>query len=100
MQPEDLNATTAGQMQRQPLPPCGVLGEDQRLLAGLKNLRQQLLAALQLAGASRQIGAVVEVMGGMIADLLEPRESGQHEPLAGDALTGIGLCSINSSATA
>jgi hypothetical protein len=38
----------------QPLAPGGVLGEDQRPLAGLENRRQQLLAAAELAGAALQ----------------------------------------------
>ena len=91
MQPERIAAAAAGQVGRQPFAPARVLRKQQQLFASLQNRVDQFFAAGQLAGAARQFGAVREVVGGMVAHLLEPGQAGQHQALAFDALAGFGL---------
>lgn len=91
MQPERIAAAAAGRVDRQPFAPARVWRKQQRLFAGLQNRVNQLLAAGQLAGAAGQIGAVGQVVGGVVADLLEPGQARQYKILAFDAIAGGGL---------
>ena len=85
MQPERIAAAAAGRVDRQPFAPARVWRKQQRLFAGLQNRVNQLLAAGQLAGAAGQ------VVGGVVADLLEPGQARQYKILAFDAIAGGGL---------
>ena len=54
------------------------LGEHQRPLVDVEQLVDELVEAGELAGATGQPGAVLERLGGMVADLLEPGQRRQH----------------------
>ena len=67
------------------------LGEDQRLFLPGGDLLGDVAQARELAAVLFGPGAVAEPLRGMIADLLEPHEEGQHDAAALDALGSLEL---------
>ncbi|MEI2723498.1 MAG: hypothetical protein V9H26_08140 [Verrucomicrobiota bacterium] len=67
------------------MPHLAELGEHQRLLAGIEQVGDQLVEAGELARATGQLRAVAQRVGGVVADLLQPGERGQHEAAAAHA---------------
>ena len=83
----DREAGPGRQVGGQLLTPTGEVGEDQDALAGGEHGVDDLVEAGQLAGPPVEILAVpVEVGGGMVADLLQGGDGGQHLALAGGAV--------------
>ena len=70
----------------------GELGEQQQALALGHDLLDHLGDPLQLVGARLEEGAaVLEELGGVVADLLEPGQGGEHQPLPLDAVGRLQL---------
>ena len=71
----------AFQVRLEQQPPFGELGEQQGPIARLDHLLEDLLQPLHLGAAGREAGIhplLLEGQGGVVADLLELREQGQH----------------------
>ena len=79
-----------GDVPAQQRPHLDELGEHQRPLADVDELVDELVEAGQLAGAAVQSGIVAERMDGVVADLLELGEGGEHDRAALHALVVIG----------
>ena len=63
------------------------LGEHQRPLVDVEQLGDELVEAGELAGAAGEPRAVLERVGGVVADLLEARQRGQHATPPAHALS-------------
>ena len=73
----------------------GVLREDERAFAAGEDFFELLFEAREFAGAFRFAGDVAEVLlevvGGVVADLFEAREGGEDEAAPADAFGGLQL---------
>src|SRR5581483_4648568 len=84
VQPPDLDAEPRREIRAEQLAPFGELREAQRLGALCHDLLEELLGARELPRTARERGPVTEQVRGMVADLLQAREAGEHEPAALD----------------
>ena len=75
----------------QQVAPLGELREAEDPVALGDDLVEQLLDPGQLAGPTGEERTVVEVVGRVIADLLEAQKPGQHPPAAIDAFGLVGV---------
>ena len=67
------------------------LGEHERPLVGVEQLGDEFVEARELAGPSGEARAVAERVGGVVADLLEARQRGEHETAPPHALGLFGV---------
>ena len=92
MEVEDRVAILLAEQPLQGVADLGELGEEQQALALGHHLLDHLGDPLQLVRAGLEEGAaVLEELGRVIADLLEPRQGGEHQPLALDAVGRLQL---------
>jgi hypothetical protein len=86
VQPLGLGAEPALQVGRQQLAPCAELGEAQHLVALFEDLLEQFLGTGELPGAATKRGPIGLEVGRVVAHLLEPKQPGQDQAPAVDAL--------------
>ena len=86
VQEQHLAAEPARQVAAQHRAELGVLGEQQRPLAGRQHLVQDLVEPLELARPAGQPAAVAQEVRRVVADLLQLGHRGQHQAAPLDAL--------------
>jgi hypothetical protein len=67
------------------------LGEHEGALAHVEQLGDELVEPVQLARPTLDARAVLQGLGGVVADLLEPGERGEHPPAPLHALEVLGV---------